>query len=150
MHSCPSLRFRVLVTASVLLIWPLLALSQSAPNALPAGPAADLKSLTALVLQLQSQVQELNSQVGDLRTAQQRAVRDSQELRAELNKTKEQLAARGSGAYASGTPASQVTSSSAVAAPATGTEGASSSLEERISKLENDEDLLNDKIVESE
>jgi hypothetical protein len=145
----PLLHFRVLVTASLLLIWPALAVSQSAPSTSSAEPAPDLKSLAALVLQLQSQVQTLNSQVGELRTAQQRAVRDAGELRAELNRTKEQLAAGVGGGYsASGPVPSQPSSSSAVPAPAKDTQGPSDSLEGRVSKLENDQDLLNDKIVE--
>jgi hypothetical protein len=145
----PLLHFRVLVTASLLLIWPALAVSQSAPSTSSAEPAPDLKSLAALVLQLQSQVQTLNSQVGELRTAQQRAVRDAGELRAELNRTKEQLAAGVGGGYSvSGLVPSQPSSSSAVPAPAKDTQGPSDSLEGRVSKLENDQDLLNDKIVE--
>src|SRR5271155_4427970 len=145
----PLLHFRVLVTASLLLIWPALTVSQSAPSASSVEPVPDLKSLAALVLQLQSQVQTLNSQVSELRTAQQRAVQDAGELRAELNRTKERLAAGVGGGYSGSRPVpSQPSSSSAVSAPAKDTQGPSGSLEGRVSKLENDQDLLNDKIVE--
>src|SRR5271155_2345190 len=111
----PLLHFRVLVTASLLLIWPALTVSQSAPSASSVEPVPDLKSLAALVIQLQSQVQTLNSQVSELRTAQQRAVRDAGELRAELNRTKEQLAVGVGGGYPASGPVPLQPSSSSVA-----------------------------------
>jgi len=148
-YLCPLHRFRVFVTAGVLLIWPSLALSQSASSASSTEPSPDLKSLAALVLQLQSQVQTLNSEVSELRTAQQRAVKDAGELRAELNRTEEKLAAGAVGGYsAPAPPPPQPSSSSAVSTAAKETQGSSGSLDERVSKLENDEDLMNDKIAE--
>src|SRR5208282_2476781 len=148
-YLCPLHRFRVFVTAGVLLIWPSLALSQSASSASSTEPSPDLKSLAALVLQLQSQVQTLSSEVSELRTAQQRAVKDAGELRAELNRTEEKLAAGAVGGYsAPAPPPPQPSSSSAVSTAAKETQGSSGSLDERVSKLENDEDLMNDKIAE--
>lgn len=131
--------------------------SQGAPNAPSGDSAPDLKSLVTVVQQLQSQVQTLNSQVSDLRSAQQQAAREGQELRAELKRTREQLAARGSDAYApyAVTPAqpSVVAATSATAPPGnvsttTATPGQSGSLDERVAKLEDNEELLNDKITE--
>ena len=132
--------------------------SQDAPNA-PAGePAVDLKSLAMVVQQLQSQVQTLNSQVSDLRSAQQQAAREGQELRAELRRTREQLAARGGDTYAPyAVTAAQPSAVAATAPTATlgggvgptaATPGQSGALDERVAKLEDDEELLNDKITE--
>jgi hypothetical protein len=143
------LDFRVLVTASVLLISPSLALSQNASSASSSEPAPDLRSLTALVLQLQSQVQTLNSQMNDMRAAQERALRDGVELRAELNRTKQLLVeGMGSGPAAPEPDPSHPPSPSVAAASAKETQGTSSSLDGRVSKLENDQDLMNDKINE--
>lgn len=140
MHSTPRAMFhsRVLITASLLLISPTLAVSQNSAKPPSTEPAPDLETLAALVLQLQSQVHALNSQMSELRTAQQQAARDGEELRAELDRTKQQLAAGISGAY---TP-------SVAPAATTETQGTSSSLEERVSQLEGDRDLMNDKIGE--
>jgi len=131
--------------------------SQEAPNA-PAGePALDLKSLAMVVQQLQSQVQTLNSQVSDLRSAQQQAAREGQELRAELRRTREQLAARGGDTYApyavtaaqpSAVAATPPTATLGGVGPTAATPGQSGALDERVAKLEDDEELLNDKITE--
>ena len=134
-----------------------------------ADSAADVKSLAASVLQLQSQIQMLNSQMSELRTAQQQAVRDSQELRAELNRTREQLTGKNGVAYAAyaptvAPPATQPspTQPSATASygnpqpPApldatpssTATQGEGSSLDARLAQLEGDVSLMNDKLTE--
>jgi len=87
--------------------------------------------------------------MSELRTAQQRALRDGEELRAELNRTKQRLAAGTGGAYAAYEPAPPQPSSPSVAsATAKETQAMSSSLEDRVSKLEDDQGLMNDKIIE--
>jgi peptidoglycan hydrolase CwlO-like protein len=134
-----------------------------------AGP--DVKSLAASVLQLQSQVQTLNSQVSELRDAQQQALRDSQELRAELNRTREQLAAKRGESYSAYAPAARpssslpsqpssrpslpsspplasASSSGEATTQVSATPGQGPSLDERVAKLEDDQGLLNDKITE--
>ncbi|MGA2418984.1 MAG: hypothetical protein ABSG69_02785, partial [Candidatus Acidiferrum sp.] len=68
------------------------------------------------------------------------------ELRAELQRTREQLAARGGDTYAAYavTPARpSVAAATSVAPP-----GPSASFDERVAKLEDDQELLNDKIIE--
>jgi hypothetical protein len=131
--------------------------SQGAPAAPSGELAPDLKSLVMVVQQLQSQVQTLNSQVNDLRSAQRQAVREGQELRTELRRTREELAARGGDTYApyAVTPAqpSVVAATPTAAAPGSvgttvATPGQSGSLDERVAMLEDDEELLNDKITE--
>src|SRR6202035_1209336 len=54
--------------------------------------AADIKALVVSVNHLQSQVETLNLQMSELRNAQQDALREAEQLRAELNQTREQLA----------------------------------------------------------
>jgi outer membrane murein-binding lipoprotein Lpp len=141
--------FKVLVTASLLLVSPSLARSQSAPGTSAEEPTPDLKSLATVVRQLQAQVQELNSQMSELRRAEQRALMDTENLRADLNRTKAQLPAEMRNGYeTSGTPPSQSSTLSATPAPSKVVQATSASLEDQISKLEEDQHLLNDKIVE--
>jgi len=144
----PQLHFRALVTASFLLLSPSLARSQNTSNPSSTETAPDLRSLAASVSQLQSQVQTLNSQMSELRAAQQQALLETEQLRAELNRTKEQLAATGGGHEAYGLPLSQPSSPSAAVASSQGTQGQGASLEERVSKLEDDQDVMNNKITE--
>ena len=145
----PQLHRRALLAASLLVFSPFAARSQTATTSSSADSPADLKSLATTVLQLQSQVQTLNSQVSELRAAQQDAQRQSEELRAELARTQEQLAAGKSGVYeAFAPPASQPSSPSPASALPKGAQGAGNSLEDRVSKLEESQDLMNDKILE--
>jgi hypothetical protein len=137
------------VTASFLLLSSSLATGQNAPSPASNEPAPDLKSLAASLLLLQSQVRTLNSQVGELRTAQQRSLLEAQALRAELNQTREQLTARMTGGYEeSAPPASQPASPSAASASLKGAQAPGVSLEDRVSKVEDDQGLMNDKIIE--
>jgi hypothetical protein len=120
------------------------ALSPSSNESTP-----DLKSLMASVRQLQSQVQTLNSQVSELQNAQQRVLLETKELRAQLNRTKDQQAARTDGAdetYAP--PPAQASLPSTAPVSSEGTQGPGTSLQERVSKLEDEQDLMNGKIVE--
>src|ERR1700722_13102157 len=81
---------RAFAVASLLLSISSLARSQDVLDKSPREPAPDLKSLAAAVRELQSQVQSLNSQVSELRTGEQRALVEAAELRAQLNRTKDQ------------------------------------------------------------
>jgi hypothetical protein len=140
---------RVFAVASLLLSMSSLARSQDVSDKSPRESAPDLKSLAAAVRELQSQVQSLNSQVSELRTAEQRALLEAGELRAQLNRTKEQSAARTAGGDVSLRPPPSQASASATDLPASQEmPPAGSSLEERVSSLEDDQHLMNDKIVE--
>jgi hypothetical protein len=140
----------VLPLAILLLFSSAVARSQEAKGAASTASASDLKSLVTALQQLQSQIQTLNSQMSELRTTQQQALRESQELRAELNRTREQLAARTGDAYATyAAPSPQPPAPSAVSATATAPpQGESTSLDQRVAKLEDDQELMNDKIIE--
>lgn len=141
---------KAIVTVILLFLSPLAARSQTAQSPSPMD-SPDLKSLTTVVLQLQSQVQTLNSQVNEMRVAQQKALLQSEELRAELERTKEQLLAeKGGGNESYAFTASQPSSpmSSTISAPARAGQEVGTSLDSRVSKLEEDQELMNDKILE--
>src|SRR6202049_4509247 len=159
------LNFKAIVMATLFAFVPVLARCQNAATA--AGPvstelASDIKALVTSVSQLQSQVETLNSQMSELRNAQQDALREAEQLRAELNQTREQLAGKtGSapGVYEARPETSQVSSgsipsSSSLASatlprPAKSTgDSSQGDLQQRISKLEDDQELINDKIIE--
>jgi regulator of replication initiation timing len=126
--------------------------------------AADIKALVASVNRLQSQVETLNSQMSQLRNAQQEALREAEQLRTELSQTKEQLAAKTGSTpalYEAGPAGSQVSSASQPYSSSLSSASASSlgqgrstddsshgDLQRRVSKLEEDQELMNDKIVE--
>ena len=103
----------------------------------------------ASVNQLQSQVQALGSQMTDMRAAQQQALLEAEQLRAELNRTREQLGAKTASANQAYEPLpAPPPSSSSASVAANGQQLPEASLQERISKLEDEESLLNDKIIE--
>src|SRR5580765_7416880 len=85
---------RVLLTASAIvasLLLPLRGWAQTRGNAGPPGEissGADMKALTDLVRQLQTQVQGLNARVLNLEAREKAAVAESQKLRTELEVTK--------------------------------------------------------------
>jgi hypothetical protein len=123
----------------------------------PSVPAAnqqsyDLPSLLAAVKQLQSQVQTLNSQMSELHRLQQETSREANELRAELKQAKGQPAAKAAGVdltHESRTAQPQTASSVSANTdllPEAAT--ADASLQARISKLEDDQELTNDKLME--
>jgi hypothetical protein len=139
----------VLVFATCWLWWPSAAKSQGVAQDTAANSAVDVNSLAASVLQLQSQIQILNSQMNDLRAAQQQAARDNQELRAELLRTHEQSAAVSRGA-ATASPLPAAPPATLAANPGTDSVAPApeTSIEARVAKLEDNEELLNDKVTE--
>jgi hypothetical protein len=85
----------------------------------------------------------------EMRTAQQQALLEAEQLRAELNRTREQLAAKTAGTNRSYEPGpAESPSSSSTSVAAKGQQLPEASLQERISKLEDDQELINDKIIE--
>src|SRR5258707_15076183 len=143
----PQTHFRTLVAAALLAFLPCAAKSQSATAASSSSElAGELKSLMASVSQLQSQLQTLSSQMTEMRTAQQQALLEAEQLRAELNRTRQQLGAKTASANPAYEPGPAPPSSSSSASVAAN--GPEASLQERISRLEDDQSLLNDKIIE--
>lgn len=129
--------------AGAALAQPATTLAQSAPNTRPTTaqentPQMDPASVGKLLQQLQSQVQELSGQVKSLKAEQQSAHAESAELRKELDATKSQLVALS--AQPGGVAPSQL-------APSGGAQ-AQTSTEERISRLEENQQLADGKAAE--
>ncbi len=143
--------FRAVVAALLLIFAPGVARAQNAPSPPAADSAPDLKSLAESVRLLQSQVQRLNSQVNELRAGQREALVEAAALRGELNRAREQMAARtdeGSSSYGlASAPAPAAPASTDSRVPAV-PQQSGASLAEQLSRLEDDERLLNDKVVE--
>jgi hypothetical protein len=161
------LHFKLIAMTALFAFLPLAARCQNAatsPTPASTEMAADIKALVASMNRLQSQVETLNSQMSELRNAQQEALREAEQLRTELNKTREQLAAKTSSTpalYEARPASSQVSStsvpySSSLSSASAGSPGRAQSpdnsshgdLQQRVSKLEEDQELMNDKIVE--
>ncbi len=155
---------QVLVTAgSLLLLHSPAARSQNAaatgaPGGVPRDTAPDLRALADSVRALQMQVQSLNSQVRELRAAEEREHAEARALRSELNRATAKSVTAPSvahDAYASAeSPESTApTATAAVAAagpapvgPTVGADGAT--LEQRVTKLEDDQELTDAKVLE--
>jgi hypothetical protein len=153
---------RVLLTASAVLaslFFPLRGWAQATGNAAPprsdASSQADVKALTDLVRQLQTQVQALNARVLDLEAKEKAAVAEPQKLRGELVATKNTTAAGitdNRNRYGTGmtvaeplsTTADQDTANREASMPATSPQ----TPDERISQLEENLELANSKIKE--
>jgi len=146
----PQRHLRMLVAAVLLSLSPSKSKCQGAAATPPAmDVAAELKSLVAAVNQLQSQIQTLNSQMTELRGSQQQAVLEAEQLRVELHRTREQLTAKTASTLQASEPApAQLESSSSVSAPASSQPLPDASWQQRISKLEDEQSLMNDKIIE--
>ncbi|MGA8678596.1 MAG: hypothetical protein WB621_25535, partial [Candidatus Acidiferrales bacterium] len=145
----PQAHFRALVTTLLLIFAPCGLRAQSVASPPAADSTPDLKTLAEIVRQLQSQVQTLNSQVNELRAGQREALVEAAALRSELNRAREQMAARtgeGSSSYGFSSAPSVAASADPRIAPTPQNSGAS--LAEQLSQLEDDERLLNDKVVE--
>jgi len=141
--------FKLFLSICILTCWPLVAWSQSeSPRS--ADEDIDVKSLAASVRQLQAQVQTLNEEMDQVRVAAQRAQRETETLRTELNRANSALAlatAKGydpSKSFSSPRTAISTPSPPAIAA----SQEVGESLEQQISDLRDDEHLLNDKVVE--
>jgi hypothetical protein len=148
------LLLQVLVAASVLLLKTPIVKCQNAPappasGAAPAGAMPDVRALADAVRALQAQVQNLNSQVSELRAAEEREHAEARELRSELNRAtaKSAVAPREpNDAYGS---MSSSTSSSASSVPSPATSSAQgASLEERVTKLEDNQELTDAKVLD--
>lgn len=147
---------RAIATAAFLTFSPFVAQCQN-PSAYPSAElGSDQKSLAAAVRQLQLQVQTLNSQMTELYKAQQAALQEAEQLRAELNRTTAQLPARTARIPEEDeSRAARPQSSPSVSANAPPAQGVPlpddllpGTLQARISKLEDDQELTNNKLVE--
>lgn len=118
-----------------------------APTSTDAQP--DVRALLESVRQLQSQVQTLNSQMSEMRSVQQETALETAELRAELQRAKEQqnasLPAKVVGPNVLPVSHSPLSSTSQSTSDA---QGSNASLDERVSKVEENQALLSGQVQE--
>ena len=149
----------LIITSSLLLHSPLAKCQNAAPRpssaAASADAAPDIRALADSVRALQTQVQSLNSQVSELRAAEEREHAEARALRNELNRATAKLVGTPGPAHdAYASVASPVDASpentappAAAAAPASSGEQGGS-LEERVTKLEDNQELTDAKVLE--
>jgi hypothetical protein len=166
-NRCRRSFFRVWIGVSLFFLSGALARGQeSAAGARIAAPpdaAADVRALADAVRALQAQVQTLSSQVSELRTDEQRWHTEARELRSELEITRARLAwhpgAVDNTVNNSSNYAESPTSRQRFAPPSpdpntnlstsgTGESAASATLQERVTKLEDSQDLIDAKLTE--
>src|SRR5271163_1968944 len=145
------INFKSLLAAGFLFCSPLVTRGQTVTASHATELAADVSLLATTVQKLQEQVEMLNAQVSEMRASQQEAALQTEKLRAELNRAKEQFTGgEGGGKDANAFTASEppLSGNSAVSTSSNGGQDSGNSLNDRISKLEDDQELLNDKILE--
>src|SRR5438477_6454742 len=125
----------MLALAGVALVQPRPACSQSAEQ--PTKQKMDLETAGALLQQLQAQIQELNAQVSDLKAQQQSTKAESENLRKRLDAAVAQVTTR---EVPANLPTQNQEATESSTAPAT--------TEERISRLEENQQLADGKIAE--
>ena len=104
------------------------------------APPPDLKAFAEAIRALQTQVQSLTSEVGELRGSQQRASAQTASLRSELEAAKAELASRTASPAPSGTLAPE--------APAMAQNDQPSNVDQRVAKLEDAQQLTDARIAE--
>lgn len=130
---------------SLLLLGPPLARGQEASSS-AAAPPSDVQVLAEAVRSLGAQVQSLNAQMSELRAEQRQALEDARELRAQLGAAKIQLAA-----MPVAPRAPTLTSSSSLPPVSTSAPPQSSSdrsNEDRLTKIEEDQQLAEAKLTD--
>jgi hypothetical protein len=118
--------------------------ASSNPYSVEAPP--DARALSELIRDLQSQLQTLNSQLGDLRMEQERSNAEARELRRELDLVKSQGAPGANGPL---NPYSSLPAKESARRPASSQSSAlpqPQTAEDRIGKLEEDQETLDSKI----
>jgi hypothetical protein len=146
---------RLLILGLALLALPTAPLMVSAQNtksdaasSLGAPPADDLKVLTDVVRQLQSEVKGLRMRVATLEAKESAAVAESLKLRSQLDAVKAPVPALGQPSEAMISADAPGDRASEVSDLATAAAGAQQSTEERISRLEEDLALADSRITE--
>jgi hypothetical protein len=149
---------QVLVTAGsfLLLHSPLARCQNAAPTgaagAVPAEPMPDVRALADSVRALQMQVQSLNSQVSELRAAEEREHAEARALRSELNRaTAKSVAAPNvtrDSYSSSATPENTAQAAVAAAGPGPTSSDEGATIAERVTKLEDNQELTDAKVLE--
>ena len=119
--------------------------SADAPE--PAPAPAEMRALADLVRGLEAQVRTLNSQLGDLRSEEERSNTEVRELQRELEVMKAQGAPPASGPLNPyGAPPAAVPAPAVSSAAPASAQTAPQSIEDRLAKVEEDQDVLQGKV----
>ena len=147
----PKLSLRICVVAGFLFLSSAVAQGQEARSAATSSSSsseapAEVRALSDLVRGLQAQMQTLNAQLGDLRAEQERANAEARELRRELNLVKTQGGPAPSGPLNPYSAPSAKESAGQPASVSSPTLAQSQAPEDRIAKLEEDQQVMEGKI----
>lgn len=142
---------RICAVAAFLLLWSVVARGQEVRSAAsssssPPEGSTDVRALSSLIRDLQSQVETLHSQLGDLRMEQERTNAEARELRRELDLVKAQGAPAASGPmnpYSAPPVKESAGRSQSVPSPVP---SQSQTTEDRVGKLEEDQQVMEGKI----
>jgi hypothetical protein len=121
-------------------------LNVASPGDSSIGAPSELRALTDLIRDLQAKLQTLNSQMGDLRNEQQRASQEARELRHQLDIIRSQGAPAQAQPLNSYSRPTQESSTGQPAARMAQETVQSQSTEDRVSKLEEDQQVLEGKM----
>jgi hypothetical protein len=148
----PKRILRILAAAGAVFLCCAAAHGQDARGAASSGESAaaetpaEIIALADLIRGLQSQVQTLNSQLGDLRKEQERASAEARELRRELDLVKSQNSTGASGPMNSYSTAPAKEIAAQPVSNSTAQPGQPQSVEDRLGKLEEAQDVLEGKV----
>jgi hypothetical protein len=147
----PKLSLRICVIAGFLFLCSAVARGQEVRSAASSGSSsseapAEVRALSDLIRGLQVQVETLNSQLGDLRAEQERANAEARELRRELDLVKAQGAPGPSGPLNPYSAHPLKESAGQLAAASSPTPAQPQTPEDRIAKLEEDQQVMEGKI----
>jgi hypothetical protein len=123
--------------------------AKASPDAPPADSTPDLRALAESVRALQAQVQTLNSQVNELRAAEEREHAEASQLRSELNHATAKLVSKPSephDAYSSNLSLGTASPAAVPVATPSGPQGGT--IEERVTKLEDNQELTDAKVLD--
>jgi hypothetical protein len=144
----PRFPFWILFTLNLLLTGVPGARGQSAGVA-ASEVSPDAKVFAETVRQLQAQIEALSLQVSELRNTQESTLQEVKALRAELGRAALQSVAKTAGTNdASQSESAEIGSSAATPAVTKENHEDAAALDERVAKLEEAEELLNDKVTE--
>jgi hypothetical protein len=148
----PKRILRILAAAGAVFLCCAAAHGQDARGAASSGESAaaetpaEISALADLIRGLQSQVQTLNSQLGDLRKEQERASAEARELRRELDLVKSQNSTGASGPMNSYSTAPAKEIAAQPVSNSTAQPGQPQTVEDRLGKLEEAQDVLEGKV----
>lgn len=147
----PKRTLRIIAAAGAVFLCAVAAQGQDARSAASSSPSAaespaEISALAELVRSLQSQVQTLNTQLGDLRREQERTTAEARELRRELDLVKSQGSGGATGAMNSYSAAPPKEIAAQAVSISSTSPDQPQNVEDRLGKLEEGQDVLEGKV----